>query len=174
MTAILTAAEMRLAVSLLPDDDAGSVAWNASVMELGALICTAATPKCTECPVRPLCAWDRAGRPLATAGGPGTRPRSSMAPTIVLDEQGKPWAALGSPGGSRIITIVLDEITGALARGDRVELRGFGAFTVKHRAARQGRNPRTGDTVFVEDKFVPFFKTGKELRERLNREDGAA
>ena len=53
-----------------------------------------------------------------------------------------------------------------------VELRGFGAFTVKHRAARQGRNPRTGDTVFVEDKFVPFFKTGKELRERLNREDG--
>jgi integration host factor subunit beta len=73
----------------------------------------------------------------------------------------------------RIINIVLDEITGALARGDRVELRGFGAFTVKHRAARQGRNPRTGDTVFVEDKFVPFFKTGKELRERLNREDGS-
>jgi integration host factor subunit beta len=68
----------------------------------------------------------------------------------------------------RIINIVLDEITGALARGDRVELRGFGAFTVKHRAARQGRNPRTGDTVFVEDKYVPFFKTGKELRERLN------
>lgn len=72
----------------------------------------------------------------------------------------------------RIINIVLDEITSALARGDRVELRGFGAFTVKHRAARQGRNPRTGDTVFVEDKFVPFFKTGKELRERLNRADG--
>ena len=70
----------------------------------------------------------------------------------------------------RIINIVLDEITGALARGDRVELRGFGAFTVKHRAARQGRNPRTGDTVFVEDKYVPFFKTGKELRERLNPE----
>ena len=68
----------------------------------------------------------------------------------------------------RIINIVLDEITGALARGDRVELRGFGAFTVKHRAARQGRNPRTGDTVFDEDKYVPFFKTGKELRERLN------
>ena len=68
----------------------------------------------------------------------------------------------------RIINIVLDEITGALSRGDRVELRGFGAFTVKHRAARQGRNPRTGDTVFVEDKHVPFFKTGKELRERLN------
>ena len=68
----------------------------------------------------------------------------------------------------RIVNVVFNEIVEALARGDRVELRGFGAFTVKHRAARQGRNPRTGDTVFVEDKFVPFFKTGKELRERLN------
>ena len=56
-----------------------------------------------------------------------------------------------------------------VSRGDRVELRGFGAFTVKHRTARQGRNPRTGETVFVEEKYVPFFKTGKELRERLNR-----
>ena len=73
-----------------------------------------------------------------------------------------------------IVATIFDQITGALSRGERVELRGFGAFTVKHRAARQGRNPRTGDTVFVEDKFVPFFKTGKELRERLNREDGAA
>ena len=62
------------------------------------------------------------------------------------------------PGPGAIVTSV----------ADRVELRGFGAFTVKHRAARQGRNPRTGDTVFVEDKYVPFFKTGKELRERLN------
>lgn len=69
----------------------------------------------------------------------------------------------------RIVNVVFDEIVGALARGDRVELRGFGAFTVKHRGARQGRNPRTGETVFVEQKFVPFFKTGKELRERLNK-----
>ncbi len=69
----------------------------------------------------------------------------------------------------RIVNTILDEIISALARGDRVELRGFGAFTVKHRTARQGRNPRTGETVFVEEKYVPFFKTGKELRERLNR-----
>jgi integration host factor subunit beta len=69
----------------------------------------------------------------------------------------------------RIVNIILDEIISSLARGDRVELRGFGAFTVKHRTARQGRNPRTGETVFVEEKYVPFFKTGKELRERLNR-----
>ncbi|MBD7994963.1 A/G-specific adenine glycosylase [Arthrobacter sp. Sa2CUA1] len=59
----LTAAEMRLAVSLLPDDDAGSVAWNASVMELGALVCTARNPSCEDCPVLADCAWVRAGRP---------------------------------------------------------------------------------------------------------------
>ena len=68
----------------------------------------------------------------------------------------------------RIINIIFDEIVEALARGDRVELRGFGAFTVKHRPPRQGRNPRTGAAVSVDEKFVPFFKTGKELRERLN------
>ena len=68
----------------------------------------------------------------------------------------------------RIVTTMLDAITKALAQGHRVELRGFGAFTVKHRAARQGRNPRTGATVSVSQKFVPFFKTGKELRDRLN------
>ena len=71
----------------------------------------------------------------------------------------------------RIVNVIFDEIVDALARGDRVELRGFGAFTVKHRPPRVGRNPRTGASVKVEEKFVPFFKTGKELRERLN--DGA-
>jgi len=68
-----------------------------------------------------------------------------------------------------IVNAILGEIVAAMARGDRVELRGFGAFTVKHRAARQGRNPRTGKSVSVAEKFVPFFKTGKELRDRLNR-----
>jgi len=68
----------------------------------------------------------------------------------------------------RIVTTVFDEITDALQRGDRVELRGFGAFSVKRRPARIGRNPRTGDSVAVAEKFVPFFKTGKDLRERLN------
>ena len=71
----------------------------------------------------------------------------------------------------RIVNVILEEIVTALARGDRVELRGFGAFSVRQRSARQGRNPRNGETVFVEEKFVPFFKTGKELRERLNRDD---
>ena len=67
-----------------------------------------------------------------------------------------------------IVNAVLDEITAALTRGDRVELRGFGAFSVKSRGARMGRNPRTGSAVEVIAKRVPFFKTGKELRERLN------
>jgi integration host factor subunit beta len=67
-----------------------------------------------------------------------------------------------------IVNSILDEITDALARGDRVELRGFGAFSVKRRDARLGRNPRTGAHVSVEEKAVPFFKTGKEMRERLN------
>lgn len=67
-----------------------------------------------------------------------------------------------------IVNAILEEITRALARGDRVELRGFGAFSVKNRPARVGRNPRTGAQVEVSEKFVPFFKTGKEMRERLN------
>jgi integration host factor subunit beta len=68
----------------------------------------------------------------------------------------------------RIINTILDEIVRSLANGDRVELRGFGAFSVKSRDARLGRNPRTGEAVDVDAKKVPFFKTGKELRERLN------
>jgi integration host factor subunit beta len=68
-----------------------------------------------------------------------------------------------------IVNAILGEIVSALARGDRVELRGFGAFSVKNRRARAGRNPRTGAHVAVDQKSVPFFKTGKEMRERLNR-----
>ena len=70
----------------------------------------------------------------------------------------------------KIVETIFDEITQALADGDRVELRGFGAFSVKHRDARIGRNPRTGEAVQVEAKRLPFFKTGKALRERLNEE----
>jgi integration host factor subunit beta len=68
----------------------------------------------------------------------------------------------------KVVNVIFDEITNALTRGDRVELRGFGAFSVKHRPSRTGRNPRTGDQVEVTEKFVPYFKTGKELRLRLN------
>lgn len=68
----------------------------------------------------------------------------------------------------RLVSVVFDEIAGALQRGDRVELRGFGAFSVKHRPSRVGRNPRTGEPVPINEKFSPFFKPGKELRDRLN------
>ncbi|MGY6628468.1 MAG: integration host factor subunit beta [Oceanicaulis sp.] len=69
----------------------------------------------------------------------------------------------------RVVNTVLEEIGAALERGDRVELRGFGAFSVRHRPPREGRNPRTGEQVSVKEKHVPFFKTGKELRERVDK-----
>ena len=68
----------------------------------------------------------------------------------------------------RIVNTVFEEIIEALAKGDRVELRGFGAFSTREREARSGRNPRTGETVDVPAKRVPYFKAGKEIRERLN------
>ena len=70
----------------------------------------------------------------------------------------------------RIVSTIFDQIAGALARGDRVELRGFGAFSAKRRAARTGRNPRTGVAVQVPEKLVPYFKSGKGLRARINRD----
>ena len=68
----------------------------------------------------------------------------------------------------RVVNTILEEITVSLEQGHRVELRGFGAFSVRNRPPRQGRNPRTGESVAVKEKHVPFFKTGKELRERVD------
>ena len=68
----------------------------------------------------------------------------------------------------KIVDTVLDQITGALTRADRVELRGFGSFSVKRRHARTGRNPRTGEAVSVSEKSIPFFKASKQLLQRLN------
>lgn len=68
-----------------------------------------------------------------------------------------------------VVNAILEEITQALARGDRVEIRGFGAFSIKKRDARMGRNPRTGEHVPVSEKVVPVFKAGKEMRLRLNK-----
>ncbi|PWS38902.1 integration host factor subunit beta [Falsiroseomonas bella] len=75
---------------------------------------------------------------------------------------------LRQPDVELIVSTIFDEITEALARGDRVELRGFGAFSIKKRDPRTGRNPRTGTAVEVSAKAVPYFKPGKELRERVN------
>jgi integration host factor subunit beta len=68
----------------------------------------------------------------------------------------------------RIVNTIFNEITNSLSEGNRVELRGFGAFSVQHRKARIGRNPKTGEAVEVEEKFIPRFKTGKEMRIKLN------
>ena len=68
----------------------------------------------------------------------------------------------------KVVNTILDEIAAALARGDRVELRGFGVFAIKLRQARRGRNPRSGATVSVPEKAIPFFKTGEPMHERLN------
>ncbi|MCA3735645.1 MAG: integration host factor subunit beta [Phenylobacterium sp.] len=71
----------------------------------------------------------------------------------------------------RVVLVILDRMIQALEDGGRVELRGFGAFSVRSRGARSGRNPRTGEAVSVRAKHVPFFKSGKELRVRLNADD---
>jgi integration host factor subunit beta len=68
----------------------------------------------------------------------------------------------------RVVNVIFERMIGALESGGRVELRGFGAFSVRSRPARAGRNPRTGESVDVRAKHVPFFKSGKELRARLN------
>lgn len=69
------------------------------------------------------------------------------------------------------VKLLLDNVIGELADGGRVEIRGFGSFSVHHRPARRGRNPKTGESVDIPRKFVPHFKPGKELRERVNKQE---
>jgi len=73
-----------------------------------------------------------------------------------------------------IVGAIFDEITDALAEGNRVELRGFGAFSTREREARKGRNPRTGESVEVPGKRVPYFKPGKALKDLINKADAEA
>ena len=68
------------------------------------------------------------------------------------------------------VKMVLDAMTAALTRGDRIEIRGFGSFALNYRPPRTGRNPKSGEKVHVPEKFVPHFKAGKELRERVDNE----
>ena len=97
--------------------------------------------------------------------------REDMTKSELIAELGAANPHLHIKDVETIVATIFDEITAALADGKRVELRGFGAFTVRRRNARTGRNPRTGQAVPVSEKAVPFFKAGKELRERV---DGAA
>ena len=100
---------------------------------------------------------------------PGVFGRRDMTKSELIAELSAANPHLTGRDVELIVATIFNEITSALARGERVELRGFGAFTVKRRDARTGRNPRTGEAVPVDEKVVPFFKAGKELRERVNR-----
>lgn len=71
-----------------------------------------------------------------------------------------------------VVNTMFDSMTGALQGGDRIEIRGFGSFSVRHRRSRQGRNPKTGETISVPEKRVPFFTVGHELKKRINGSAG--
>ena len=75
---------------------------------------------------------------------------------------------LSKKNSELVVNTFFQSIVGSLSRGDKVELRGFGTFKLRHRKPRHGRNPKTGEEVFVPAKVVPFFKPGKELRELVN------
>jgi integration host factor subunit beta len=69
-----------------------------------------------------------------------------------------------------IVDTLFESMAESLSRGNKVEIRGFGSFKIKERDGRQGRNPKSGENIFIESKRVPFFKAGKEIRERINSE----
>jgi integration host factor subunit beta len=89
----------------------------------------------------------------------------------LIDEVNKRFPHLSRRDSEVIINAIFDSMVDALAQGDRIEIRGFGSFVVKHRRARQGRNPKSGVLVSVAAKRVPFFKVGKELRLRVDGKD---
>lgn len=93
-----------------------------------------------------------------------------MTKSELMHKLGQQFPNLSSREVEKAVDIIFGEISSALAKGNRVELRGFGAFSVRHREKRVGRNPRTGEKVEVSAKYVPFFKAGKGLRDRLNAE----
>ena len=86
----------------------------------------------------------------------------------LIEEVAKGFPQLARRDAEVVVNAVFDTMTDALVRGDRIEIRGFGSFVVKHRQAREGRNPKTGTLVSVQAKRVPFFKVGKELRLRVD------
>lgn len=87
----------------------------------------------------------------------------------LIDQLASRFPALGQADTKLAVSIILEAISGTLAQGNRIEIRGFGSFQLSYRQARIGRNPKSGETVKVPAKVVPHFKTGKELRERVDR-----
>jgi integration host factor subunit beta len=100
--------------------------------------------------------------------------RDAMTKRDLIDEVNKRFPHLSRRDSEVIINAIFDSMVDALAQGDRIEIRGFGSFVVKHRRARQGRNPKSGALVSVAAKRVPFFKVGKELRLRVDDKEPAA
>lgn len=91
-----------------------------------------------------------------------------MTKSEIIDILSRKQSHLSSRDVELAIKMLLDKMSDALAEGGRIEVRGFGSFSLHHRAARKGRNPKTGDQVELPPKYVPHFKPGKELRERVN------
>jgi integration host factor subunit beta len=102
-----------------------------------------------------------ASNPTGTSG-------ASMTKRDLIDEVVKIYPRFSGRDAEVMVNAVFDSMTDALARGERIEIRGFGSFVVKHRQAREGRNPKTGALVPVAAKRVPFFKVGKELKLRVD------
>lgn len=114
------------------------------------------------------------GRPADAAGAHPRQPTAeggvsvgTMTKADLVDEVAR-ISNLTKKETELVVNTIFDTITGALAKAEKVELRGFGSFRVRRRNARRGRNPRTGSTVSVPEKRVPFFKVGKRLKELVN------
>jgi integration host factor subunit beta len=91
-----------------------------------------------------------------------------MTKSELIEKLGNRLRSLSKTEVEVIVDTLFNKMTDSLKKGDRIELRGFGTFEVRQREARQGRNPKTGATVYVKNRRVPFFKVGKELKERVN------
>ena len=106
---------------------------------------------------------------IQLSGKNKTKGIKAMTRSELIQNLSKRNPHLYTPDIEKIVDAFFGEISDSLARGDRVELRGFGSFSLRHREERIGRNPRTGESVAVKAKNLPFFKAGKSLRERLNK-----
>ncbi len=84
------------------------------------------------------------------------------------------YPQLGARDADFAVKVILDEMAACLSRGQRIEIRGFGSFALNYRPPRVGRNPKSGDKVMVPEKYVPHFKAGKELRERVDQSGDAS
>jgi len=87
----------------------------------------------------------------------------------LIEKLAEKCKSLSQKDAETVVNTVFNSMTEALAKGERIEIRGFGSFQVKNREAREGRNPRSGEKVMVASKKVPFFKAGKELKKRVDK-----